>query len=139
LHLLADGRPCWPVAARNDGVVFVVPRSAASVILASRCCAPCAVRPWIEDRRRLGVAVGRIVLIGPTGHVELPIDHPLLTDGWWAAERDGSRLRRWTNGSAVIPLPRGVAIVQIHLAGGNTYLRAAETVAAVAGRRSMVA
>ena len=101
LRLLVDGRECWPVAVTGDRHVFVLPRSAASVRLISRASAPCDIAPWIEDQRRLGVAVGRIVLTGSAGPVEMVADHPSLADGWWAAERDGSALWRWTNGNAV--------------------------------------
>lgn len=124
LHLLVDGRPCWPVAATNGRYIFVLPRSAASVRLVSRATAPCDAAPWIEDRRSLGVAIGRIILTGPTGPVELPPDHPSLIDGWWAHEHDDANVWRWTNGSAALPLPARTSTLEIHLAGQNTYLLA---------------
>jgi hypothetical protein len=139
LRLSVDGRPCWPVATENDRHVFILPRAAASVRLISRATAPCAVTPWVEDRRQLGVAVGRIVFGGSAGAFELAADHPSLADGWWAAERDDSKLWRWTNGNAALPLPQGASIVEIQLAGANTYLRSEETADALPFGRSMVA
>jgi hypothetical protein len=139
LHLIVDGRACWPVATTNDRHVFVLPRSAASIRVMSRVAAPCDVAPWIEDRRGLGVAVGRVVFAGPAGRFDMAVDHPSLVDGWWAAERDGSKFWRWTGGNAGMPLPPDVSIVEIHLAGANTYLRGAEGDKAQSLGRSMVA
>jgi hypothetical protein len=126
LRLLIDGHECWPVASIGYRHVFVLPRYAASVRLLSRATAPCDVAPWVEDRRRLGIAVGRIVLSGPAGPVEMLADDPALSDGWWAAEQDGSTVWRWTNGNAALPLPPGVATVEIHLAGRTTYQMATD-------------
>jgi hypothetical protein len=139
LHLMVDGRACWPVATTSDRHVFVLPRSAARIRVMSRMTAPCDVAPWIEDRRGLGVAVGRVVFAGPTGRFDMALDHPSLVDGWWAAERDGSKFWRWTGGNAGMPLPPDVSVVEIHLAGANTYLRGAEGDKAPLLGRSMVA
>jgi hypothetical protein len=139
LHLLVDGRMCWPVTTTNDRHVFVLPRSAVSVRLISRATAPCEVSPWVEDRRRLGVAVERIVFRAPGGSFEMAADHPGLTDGWWATERNGSKFCRWTNGDAGLPVWAGAAIVEIHLAGANIYQVTAEADDARSVRRSMVA
>jgi hypothetical protein len=55
---------------------------------------------------------------------EVPVDHPDLANGWWAVERDGQVISRWTDGEAVLPLPamHGDAMLEIHLAGTMTYL-----------------
>ena len=52
------------------------------------------------------------------------MDHPDLTGGWWAVERDGQIMSRWTDGEAVLPLPamHGDAMLEIHLAGAMTYV-----------------
>jgi len=59
----------------------------------------------------------------------VPIDHPGLTQGWWAVEREGSVLRRWTSGDAVVPLPKmpGEAMLEVHLGGAMTYALDVET------------
>jgi hypothetical protein len=51
------------------------------------------------------------------------MDHPDLTQGWWAVERDGQIMSRWTDGEARLPLPAmsGTAMLEIHLAGSMIY------------------
>ena len=64
LRLLADRRTVKPVFSDSDRVIFVLPRGAREVRLVSRAQSPTEARPWLEDRRRLGVRVKRIVLRG---------------------------------------------------------------------------
>ena len=92
--------------------------------LVSRAQSPTEARPWLEDRRRLGVRVKRIVLRGASDLREVPVDHPDLTRGWWAVERDGQIMSRWTDGDAVLPLPEisGNVTLEVHLAGAMTYV-----------------
>jgi hypothetical protein len=61
----------------------------------------------------------------------MPVDHPDLSEGWWAVERDGVAMARWTNGSALLPLPAfsGPAILEVRLAGEMTYVTTVEQVA----------
>jgi hypothetical protein len=141
LHLEIDGRTCRPVSVSDQRHVFVVPQAAVSIRIVSRSTAPCDAAPWVDDRRQLGVAVERIVLSDSSGIRELPVDHPSLNDGWWPTEQEGTKLWRWTNGSAALSIPPPFArltgspsscrlhsgmILAIHLAGGNTFLSAAE-------------
>jgi hypothetical protein len=58
----------------------------------------------------------------------VPVDHPDLAGGWWAVERDGAAICRWTDGEAVLPLPatHGNVMLEIHLAGSMTYVVEAE-------------
>jgi flagellar basal body rod protein FlgG len=124
LLLLAKGRKIKPIFANADLAIFVLPRDASEVGVVSRAASPTDVRPWLEDRRQLGVRVARIVLRGADEEVrEIPVDHPALGKGWWAIERDGRTMRRWTNGEAVLPLPakHGDAMLEIHLAGTMIY------------------
>ena len=123
LRLLADRRTVKPVFSDSDRVIFVLPRGAREVRLVSRAQSPTEARPWLDDRRRLGVRVKRIVLRGADEMREVPVDHPDLTRGWWAVERDGQMMSRWTDGEAVLPLPamRGHVMLEIHLAGSMTY------------------
>ena len=67
--------------------------------------------------------VKRIVLRTANEVTEVPMDHPGLTEGWWAVERDGQVMSRWTDGDAVVPLPAisGDVMLEIHLAGSMTY------------------
>jgi Hint domain/Right handed beta helix region len=133
LRLRVDGSEQRPAAVTADRCIFTVPPNATTVRLVSRSAAPCDIRPWMEDRRQLGVAVERIVFTGPGSYAVIPADHPSLTDGWWAAERDKGKLWRWTKGDALLPLPPGITVVEVHLAGGNTYLRHGDCSGSVPG------
>ena len=95
----------------------------------SRASAPTDSRPWLDDRRSLGVYVERIVLRGASEVHEVPVDHPSLSQGWWAVERNGTVQRRWTNGDAVLPLPAfdGPTMLEVHASGsGMTYVTNAD-------------
>ena len=128
LHLLVDeARARSPASIVEDRYVFTLPECAREVRLLSRATKPCDLAPWVDDRRRLGVAVKRIVLSGQTGVSEVPVDAPFLADGWWDAEREGSKIWRWTNGQAQLPISPGLAKIEIHLAGENHYLTVDET------------
>jgi hypothetical protein len=124
LHIVAAGRKLRPVHADTGRFIFVLPRNVGTVQLVSRASAPTDVRPWLEDRRRLGVCLARIVLRDATQVWEIPMDHPDLQEGWWAVERDGWAIRRWTDGKAVLPLPAtsGVTMLELHLCGGMDYV-----------------
>jgi hypothetical protein len=66
---------------------------------------------------------------------QVPLDHPDLSQGWWAVERYGVVLRRWTNGDAVLPLPAidGPAVLEIRASsGGMAYVMSAHPERAVA-------
>ena len=123
LRLLADRHTVKPVFSDGERVVFVLPRGAREVRLLSCAQSPTVARPWLDDRRRLGVRVKRIVLRSAEEMREVPIDHPDLTRGWWAVERDGPMISRWTDGEAVLPLPamRGHIMLELHLAGAMTF------------------
>ena len=124
LRLLANRRTVKPIFRDSDRVIFILPRSPGEVRLVSHAQSPTEARPWLEDRRRLGIRVKRIVLRTAEELREIPVDHPDLTRGWWAAERDGQTMSRWTDGEAVLPLPAmcGLVMLEIHLAGSMTYI-----------------
>jgi hypothetical protein len=124
LHLQCRGRqPTEPVYHDSQRAIFVLPSAAPEVRLVSRAQSPTEARPWLDDRRRLGVRVKRLVLRGADETREVPMDHPDITRGWWAVEHDGPIMSRWTDGDAALPLPtmRGSVILEIHLAGAMTY------------------
>ena len=124
LRLMFQGRKIKPIYGDDKLVIFTLPRRADEVRLVSRAQAPTEARPWLDDRRRLGVRVKRLVLRGPDEVREVPVDHPELVNGWWAVERDGQVFSRWTDGKAALPLPpmRGLAMLEVHLAGTMTYV-----------------
>jgi len=117
LRLRAGNRDIHPIAIDGNRYTFAVSQ-ASSVQLVSPAALPSSQMPWIDDRRQLGVCVNRIVLRSGDQVSELPVDHPGLADGWWAAEGSNETLWRWTNGSAALPLPAGVDIVDIFISGG---------------------
>jgi len=52
----------------------------------------------------------------------VPLDHPLMSRGWWNVERDHAALWRWTNGDASIPLPDArPAVLEVTLSDGPDY------------------
>ena len=124
LRLAAKGRSIKPIYGTADLVIFALPRGASEVRLVSRAASPTDTRPWMEDRRRLGVRVARLLLRSADEVREIPVDHPELAKGWWAVERDGLAMSRWTDGEAVLPLPatHGDVMLEVHLAGAMTYV-----------------
>jgi hypothetical protein len=129
LHIVAKGRTLRPLYGENGLYVFALPKGATEVRVVSRAGAPTDVQPWLEDRRCLGVRVARIVLRGAHEVQDVPVDHPSLSQGWWAVEQDGTALRRWTNGDAVLALPsfEHPAMLEIHASNGDlTYLTNAD-------------
>ncbi len=125
LCVVAQGRSLRPLSVTDGLYHFVLPRGATEVRLVSRAASPTDVRPWLEDRRRLGVYVERIALCGGGGMRDIPVDHPGLMQGWWAVEGQGMTLRRWTTGDAVVPLPvmEGPVVLGIRASnGGMTYV-----------------
>jgi hypothetical protein len=109
--------------------IFVLPKGATEVRLLSRSASHTDARPWLDDRRRLGVNVERIVLRGASEIQEVPVDHPALSQGWQAVERDRTALRRWTSRDAVLPLPtlRNATLLEIRVGnGGMAYMISAE-------------
>jgi hypothetical protein len=129
LRIVAKGRTVRPLYGENGLYIFALPKGATEVRLLSRSGAPTDARPWLDDRRRLGVNVERIVLRGASEMQEVPVDHPRLSQGWQAPERDGAALRRWTSGDAVLPLPTlsGPTMLEIRIgSGGMAYVTTAE-------------
>jgi hypothetical protein len=121
LHIVAKGRTLRPLYGENGLYIFALPKGATDVRVVSRAASPADTRPWLDDRRHLGVCVERIVLRDASDVREVPIDHPGLSQGWWAVEHEGTALRRWTNGNAVLPLPasHGPALLEIRAGNGG--------------------
>jgi hypothetical protein len=119
--LWTGGRGHRPIGVASGRYRFATRPCAGAIRLLSRLFVPCDLSPWIEDRRRLGVSVSRIVWHDRSGSHDMPMDHPSLTDGWWAVEKDGEQLRRWTTGNALLPLPPAAIMVEIEMTGGVAY------------------
>lgn len=110
-----------PIRCDGGRYTFSLPALPDGARLRSRCAVPSALRPWLEDRRRLGVMVRGIVLRCRTGVVEVAPDDPCLADGWWAAERDASAPWRWTNGDAALPPINDVATLEVLIGDTPPY------------------
>ena len=126
LPVSADDPGLWVEAAGGVALVvstdgarrtFALPEGTGWVRLRSDAFRPSDRMPWLDDRRRLGVSVARLVAHGPQGARDIPLDGPELAEGWWETERAGDRVARWTNGSARLPVPAATRRLEVHLAG----------------------
>ncbi len=124
LRLLAKGREIRPIYGRNGLYIFPLPLGVTSARLLSRAASPAQARPWLDDRRELGVSVARLVLRAPEEVLDIAIDHPDLAQGWWDVQTDGTMANCWTDGDALLPLPamRGLCLLEVHLRGEMTYV-----------------
>jgi len=125
LHITVDGRRLRPLTAKDGRYVFVLPAGAESIRLTSRAGAPAEVAAYLEDRRRLGVSVGRIAFHVGAEVKEVPVDHPMLSRGWHATERTGTALSRWTDGDAHVRVPfapgAGLVTLEVQTTCKATY------------------
>ena len=125
LRLVIQGRTHRPLSVNEGRYTFVVHKGVNEVRLVSSAGMPTDARPWLDDRRRLGVMVERIVLRSGADVREVPVDLPDLQQGWWAVEQRGVASHRWTKGDATLPLPSygNVAMLEIQAQnGGMIYL-----------------
>ena len=120
LRLVADGRVIRPVSVHGNRHVFVLPAGASDVRLASRAAIPSDTVPYLDDWRRLGVAVNRIVIRSDSGVMDIPADHPSLTEGWYKVERDSATIWRWMDGDARLPISAGRDPVRVEVHVGIT-------------------
>lgn len=104
---------------------FMIPDGVNQLRLCSRASRPSEViGPFVDDRRRLGVKVGRIRQLGRRRPIDLS-DHLVSTSlfGWHAPETpaDGGR---WTNGNAQLPTisGKGPNLVEIQILAAGPYL-----------------
>lgn len=133
LHLRFAQRTIRPTSRQDGHYVFVLPREEVQLLpreeaqllpreeahlhIVSHAARPCDHRPWLEDRRRLGVLVTRLTLRQGDAVDLVPLDHPAMAEGWWPIEPDRPFPSRWTNGDATIPTPiQGPAILEITIA-----------------------
>jgi hypothetical protein len=119
LLIMAKGRTVRQLYGEDGLYIFPLPKGATEVRLVSRAVSPADVWPWLDDRRCLGVSVERIVLRGASEVQEVSVDHPGLTQGWQKVERDGTALRRWTSGDAVLALPALGGPAMLEIRAGN--------------------
>jgi hypothetical protein len=111
VRLIADGRTLRPVVTEGDRLIFALPRDTSELRLVSTAVRPSMARPWLDDRRDLGVAVKSIM----ADHATVALDSPALGTGWWDVEHAGMSAFRWTNGDAGFALPKGTKLLSIRL------------------------
>ena len=123
LCVMAGDRCIRPVIEANGRYVFVLPRTDHPITLASRATSPSKLRPWVDDQRRLGVLVSRLVLRVGDSVEPIPLDHPALHDGWCDVEwHNTTALRRWTTGDAKLPIPTSrPAILEVEIGATLAY------------------
>jgi len=114
-----------PVRREATRVVFMLPQGSEHVRLVSRASRPCdTIGPFVDDRRRLGVLVGRIDQFSSLKHRE--ITGHLTTEtlrGWHAIEAEACR---WMDGDCILPLhldsAAAGAVVSIEILAAGPYL-----------------
>lgn len=87
--------------AQGDRLVFALPPGTRQVRLVLDSRRPSDARPWLDDRRRLGIAVARLTVSDADQVIDLPLDGDALGAGWHAGETGA----RWTDGDAELTLP----------------------------------
>ncbi|MCQ8278582.1 Hint domain-containing protein [Acetobacteraceae bacterium KSS8] len=99
-HLLTEaGERLDPVLADGSVLAFVVPAGAGRLYLASRAARPSdVIGPFLDDRRALGVKVGRIGVAA--GRDRCVLGRDASAQGWHDGEADGC----WTDGRALLPV-----------------------------------
>jgi autotransporter passenger strand-loop-strand repeat protein len=122
LRVVIDSRTIRPLSRQGGRYVFMLPATDAPIQLLSHAARPCSLRPWVEDRRRLGVMVSGLTLKQGADVNVIPLDHPSLSRGWWDAESDQSTQWRWTDGAATIPVTPGApALLEVTVAHTMDY------------------
>jgi hypothetical protein len=87
------------------------------------------MRPWVGDRRRLGVRIGALTVTAGSMVQCIPLDSADLSAGWWDVEVDGGAMRRWTDGDAILPVwVSEPCLLEIMLAGTLDYPLGADSV-----------
>ena len=121
LCIVAGGQRIAPLSRAGGRYTFMLPAAYDEVRLSSRSAQPSMLRPWIEDRRRLGVMVRQVVVKTDQDHEVIAMDDPRLSNGWWAAETDAAAIWRWTGGEATLPIKAGPAVVEVLVGETQSY------------------
>jgi len=126
LHLMTDtGAVIRPTRQNDDHVMFMIPSGLESVRIVSNASRPCDVLgPFVDDRRKLGVLVGKITLFD-SNRTRTLTDHLHVTQlsGWNNVE-DGTM--RWTSGNALLSLgeraPGTLALMAVEVRAAGPYI-----------------
>ena len=125
VRLVAGGREFRRVCRRDTHCTFVLPAASGEIRIVSRSAVPTDVDRSINDWRRLGVAISKIVVRAGAKVLELAADHHSLQDGWHPVEQGEGGMWRWTTGNAGIAIPAelraGSITVDLYLTGRASY------------------
>lgn len=124
LRVRANGDDISPMSMRDLHYTFVLPPETRELSLVSRASAPAVLRPWLDDRRRLGVCIATLLLRDGASAVALALDDPALAKGWWEVEGAYPAMQRWTDGEARLSLPQPCqagGILEVRLAATGLY------------------
>lgn len=136
VHLVTEtGALLRRVRTKGNMVSFVLPASVKSVRIVSRHGRPAdTIGPFVDDRRTLGVLVGKVMVHDARNMQEIT-DH-LTTQtlhGWHGVE---AAPMRWTNGNASLPLDTvsltGLAHLTLEIVSAGPYFLDTETETVVA-------
>lgn len=123
LQLVADGRTYHAVSVEHGRHRFMMLGAASDIRLVSRTAVPSEETSYLDDWRKLGVAIRRIVVREGDDVFDIPPDHPRLEEGWYRCERNEAGLWRWTNGDAQLPFASdgGVVTVEVQMGPSLRY------------------
>ncbi len=116
VDLLAGGVRLRPICAASGRLLFALPAGVSEAVIASDTMRPSERQPWLDDRRRLGVAVRRIRVQAGGESRDIALDAPALADGWHGVERTRATALRWTAGEAALRLPAGARLLELTVA-----------------------
>lgn len=136
LHLRTENGSVIRPARERDGLfTFVIPAGVTAVRIASNASRPSdVIGPFIDDRRKLGVSVGEVLMVD--GENRTAITSHLTTpelDGWHAPEAGRAR---WTSGNALLLLGdrrgRNLGLLSIEILAAGPSLAESASIASVA-------
>jgi hypothetical protein len=96
LHVIVATGAIAPIESSADRYVFVLPRGTDRVVLSSRATRPADIVRYLDDRRKLGIAVGSITLRAGEDMTVFPADRIPACAGWHDHEHGQDKLWRWT-------------------------------------------
>ena len=115
LHLFADGQRIEPMRLSDTRIAFTTPSQCAHLELRCRTFIPAHVDAASNDRRALGICVGRLQLDG----TDVPLENAsIFGRGWHELEEqaDGRRWR-WSHGSMLLPAGTRLIVIDLYWRG----------------------
>jgi hypothetical protein len=111
ITLVVGSRTLHPVVTKDSTMVFALPRDTSQVRLVSAASKPNKARPWLDDRRMLGIAVRTV----SADNTAVPLDGPGFGAGWWGMEEAGEATYRWSNGNATMTVPKDTKLLTVRV------------------------